>query len=164
MESANVLRAQVVALLRGGQAHMGFAAAAAEFPAALINARAPHVGYTFWHLVEHVRLTQADILDYVTNPAYREPAWPDEYWPPRDAQATKDAWDRSVAAFERDLEEFIALVANADTDLFGTVPSSGEHTLLREALLVADHNAYHAGELGILRQVADAWPAHRSAL
>ena len=91
MESTNLLRAQVVALLRGGQAHMGFAEAAAAFPAALINARPPNVAYTFWHLVEHVHLTQADILDYLQNPAYREPVWPDEYWPLRDAQATMDA-------------------------------------------------------------------------
>ncbi len=163
MESANVLRAQVVALLRGGQAHMGFAEAVAAFPAALINARAPHVAYTFWHLVEHVRLTQADILDYVTNADYREPAWPDEYWPSRDAQATKDDWDRSVAAFEQDSEALIAVVEDAGTDLFSTVPSGGEHTILREALLVADHNAYHVGELGILRQVADAWGRTRTA-
>ena len=164
MDRPDPLRAHVVALLRGGQAHMGFAAAAAEFPAALINARAPNVGYTFWHLVEHVRRTQADILDYLQNPAYREPAWPDAYWPPRDAQATTDEWDASVAAFERDLEALVALVEDDGTELFGPVPTSDEHTVLREALLVADHNAYHAGELGILRQVADAWPAHRSAL
>ena len=163
MDRPDRLRAQVVALLRGGQAHVGFAEAVAAFPAALVNARPPNVGYTFWHLVEHVRRTQADILDYVTNPGYRELAWPDEYWPPPDARATKDDWDRSVAAFERDLEALIAVVEDARTDLFGTVPSGGQHTLLREALLVADHNAYHAGELGILRQAADAWPAHRSA-
>ena len=125
MDRPDPLRAQVVALLRGGQAHMGFAAAAEEFPAALINARAPNVGYTFWHLVEHVRITQADILDYVTNPRYREPAWPAEYWPPRDAQATNDDWARSVAAFERDLAALIAVVEDAGTGLFGTVPSGG---------------------------------------
>ena len=151
------LRDQLVGLLRGGNAHMGFAEAVADFPEALINARPPNVGYTFWHLLEHLRLTQADILEYLTSAGYRERAWPEDYWPAPETRATKEDWDESVAAFGRDLEALIAIVSDAGTDLFGAVPSSSEHTVLREALLVADHNAYHVGELGILRQVADAW-------
>jgi len=157
MDRDRPLRDQLVGLLRGGNAHMGFAAAVAGFPAALINARAPNVDYTFWHLLEHVRLAQADILEYVTSAAYRERAWPDEYWPPREARATKADWDASAAAFRRDLDALVALVADKGTDLFGPVPSNREHTVLREVLLVADHNAYHTGELGILRQVEHAW-------
>jgi len=156
-----LLRAQVVALLQGGQAHMGFAAAVADFPPALINARAPRVPYTFWHLVEHVRLAQADILDYLTNPAYHAPTWPQDYWPPREAQATPDTWAASIAACQRDLDALVALVADPRTDLFAPVPSNSAHTVLREALLVADHNAYHTGELAILRQVAEAWSPAR---
>ncbi len=151
------LRDQLVGLLRGGNAHMGFAAAVADFPEALINARPPNVGYTFWHLLEHLRLTQADILEYLTSAEYRERSWPEDYWPAPDARATMREWVESVAAFRGDLEAIVAIVADAGTDLFGTVPTSSEHTVLREALLVADHNAYHVGELGILRQVADAW-------
>ena len=157
------LRDQLVLLLRGGSAHMGFAAAVADFPEALINARPPNVGYTFWHLLEHLRLTQADILEYVTSPEYRERAWPEAYWPAKDARATMREWLESVAAFRRDLEALVAVVSDVGTDLFGAVPSSGEHTVLREALLVADHNAYHVGELGILRQVAAAWGRRRTA-
>ncbi|MDP9364767.1 MAG: DinB family protein [Chloroflexota bacterium] len=141
------LRDQLVGLLRGGNAHMGFAEAVADFPEALINVRPPNVGYTFWHLLEHLRLTQADILEYATSAGYRERAWPDEYWPAPDARATKDDWDESVAAFRRDLDALVAVVSDAGTDLFGAVPSNGEHTVLREALIVADHNAYHVGEL-----------------
>ncbi len=151
------LRGQLVRLLRGGNAHMDFAEAVAEFPDAKINARPKNVDYTFWHLIEHLRLTQADILEYVTSAAYRDRDWPAEYWPPPDARATTEDWDESVAAFRRDLDAIVAIVADAGTDLFGAVPSNAEHTVLREALLVADHNAYHVGELGILRQVADAW-------
>ena len=157
MDRDRRLREQLVDLLRGGNAHMPFAAAVADFPEALINARPPNVGYTFWHLLEHLRLTQADILEYVTSTEYRERAWPEEYWPAPDARATRDDWDRSVAAFRRDLDALIAIVSDPATDLLGPVPSNAEHTILREALLVADHNAYHIGELGILRQVADAW-------
>ena len=155
------LREQLVGLLRGGNAHMGFDAAVADFPAALINARPPNLEYTFWHLLKHLRLAQTDILEYVTTADYRERAWPDDYWPPREARATKAQWDASVAAFRRDLDALVAIVADERTDLFGPVPSHAAHTVLREALIVADHNAYHVGELGILRQVEGAWgPGH----
>ena len=157
MDHDRRLRAQVVGLLRGGNAHLPFGEAVAEFPDALINARPPNVAYTFWHLLEHLRLTQADILAYLTRPDYVAPDWPREYWPAPETRATKEDWDRSVAAFQRDLDALVAIVADEGTDLFGTVPSHGEHTVLREALIVADHNAYHVGELAILRQVADAW-------
>jgi hypothetical protein len=163
MDRDRLLRNQLVGLLRGGDAHMPFAAAVADFPQALINTRPPNVPYTFWHLLEHLRLTQADILEYVTRADYRERAWPADYWPVREARATKDDWEASVAAFGRDLEALVALVADAATDLFGPVPSHAAHTVLREVLIVADHNAYHIGELGILRQVAGAWgPDHAS--
>jgi hypothetical protein len=155
------LRDQLVTLLRGGNAHMPFAEAVADFPAEHINTRPPNVPYTFWHLIEHLRITQMDILDYLTNADYHEPAWPDEYWPAFDQQATKGEWDASVAAFQRDLEAIVAIVADEKTDLLSAVPSNDEHTILREALIVADHNAYHVGELGILRQIARAWgPGH----
>ncbi len=156
-----LLREQLVGLLRGGNAHMPFTEAVTDFPEERINSRPPQVDYTFWHLLEHLRITQADILDYLTNASYEEPEWPREYWPPQDAQATKADWDSSVAAFRQDLEAIAAIVADENTDLLAAVPSNGEHTVLREALIVADHNAYHIGELAILRQVEHAWgPQH----
>src|SRR5689334_24121836 len=157
MDTNRLLRRQLVDLLRGGNAHMPFAEAVADFPAALINARPPNVGYTCWHLIEHLRLTQADILAYLTRADYAAPEWPAAYWPPPDAHATQADWDASVAAFTRDLAAIVAIVADEATDLFGPVPSCPEHNVLREALIVADHNAYHIGELGILRQIADGW-------
>ena len=155
------LRDQLITLLRGGNAHLPFNEAVAEFPEEAINVRPPHVDYTFWHLVEHLRITQADILDYLTNADYQEPEWPAEYWPPREEQATASDWARSVAAFQRDLEAIVAIVADEQTDLFAPVPSNEQHSVLREVLIVADHNAYHIGELGILRQIDSAWgPNH----
>jgi hypothetical protein len=163
MDRDRLLRDHVVALLRGGNAHMPFADAVADFPEAHINTRPPNVPYTFWHLLEHLRLTQADILDYLTSADYRARTWPCDYWPAPDAQATPRDWNDSVAAFQRDLEAIVAIVADEGTDLFATVPSGDRHTILREALIVADHNAYHVGELAILRQVADAWgPRHKA--
>lgn len=154
-------RDQLVGLLRGGHAHMPFAEAVADFPEAHINTRPPNVDYTFWHLIEHLRITQADIVEYLTRADYQEKAWPEDYWPAPDARATRQEWDASITAFERDLEAIVAIVADEETDLMGTVPSHDEHTILREALIVADHNAYHIGELGILRQVVDAWGPRR---
>lgn len=159
MDRARPLREHLLALLRGGNAHMTFTEAVADFPENQINARPANVEYTFWHLVEHLRFTQADILDYLTNAAYEAPAWPRDYWPPRDTQASRADWDASVAAFGRDLEAIAAIVADDAADLLGTVPSHDAHTILREVLVVADHNAYHVGELGILRQITDAWGA-----
>ena len=161
MDRDRRLRDQLVGLLRGGNAHLDFATAVAGFPPALINARPPNVDYTFWHLIEHLRLTQADIVDYPTNADYVAPSWPDQYWPAPHARATKHDWDESVAAFRRDLEILIGFVSDPETDLLAGVPSNPEHTVLREALIVADHNAYHIGELGVLRQIASAWgPSH----
>ena len=154
---AGVLRDRLLALLRAEGAHMTFAEAVADFPDAQINARPPNVEYTFWHLIEHLRLTQADILEYLTRADYEEREWPKDYWPARAAQATRQDWDATVASFQRDLAAIAALVADEKTDLFAPVPSNDRHTVLREILIVADHNAYHVGELGILRQVAGAW-------
>jgi hypothetical protein len=161
MDRDRLVREQLVGLLRGGNAHMPFTEAVADFPEARINSRPANVDYTFWHLLEHLRITQADILNYLTNAGYDELEWPREYWPEREAQATKADWNNSVAAFRRDLEAIVAIVSDEKTDLLATVPSNAEHTILREALIVADHNAYHIGELAILRQVENAWgPQH----
>jgi hypothetical protein len=163
MEANSQMRSQLVGLLREGNAHMGFAEAVADFPDAKINVRPQNVEYSFWHLIEHLRLTQLDILEYVTRTDYQEKEWPRDYWPETDADATKAEWDETIAWFTRNLDQLIAIVADESTDLFASVPSSAEHTILREVLVVADHNAYHIGELGILRQVENAWgPSHTS--
>ncbi len=162
MNGDEVLRAQLLTLLQGRGAHMPFDEVVADFPGALINAKPPNVEYTFWHLLEHLRITQADILDYLTQADYHAPAWPRDYWPAPATQATKHEWNESAAAFQRDLEAIVSIVADDGTDLFGTVPSHDEHTVLREVLIVADHNAYHIGELGILRQVTDTWSRRHS--
>ncbi len=156
-----VVREHLLYLLRGGGAHMSFDDVVADFPLALLNARPPHVPYTPWHLVEHLRIAQWDILEFVRNPHHVSPPWPDGYWPGRDAQADEAAWDGSLAAFRADLQAMQALVSDPETDLYAPIPHGEGQTVLREALLVADHNAYHIGELGILRQVIQAWPSQR---
>jgi DinB superfamily len=152
------LRRDLAELLDGHGAHMPFEEAVADFPDDGINRRAPNVDYTPWHLIEHLRLTQADILDYVVNPAYVEPSWPTDYWPARDATATRAIFDESIRGFIADKAALRALLMDPGRDLFAVIPGSPGHTLLREVRVNADHNAYHIGEFGVLRQVMGTWP------
>ncbi len=150
-------RQQVSTVLKTGNAHMSFEEAVADFPEDKINALPPHVEYTFWHLIEHLRLSQRDMLDYLTKTDYHEMEWPQEYWPARDAVTDKAGWSASVAGFLNDRDALAAIAEDPATDLTAAVPKNPEHTILRGLLIIADHNAYHIGELGILRQVDDAW-------
>ncbi len=157
------LRQHLAQSLRAGNAHMSFEEAVVQFPKTHINTRPENVDYTFWHLVEHLHLTQADILRYVTEPGYQEMAWPRDYWPAQDAEATKAEWDASVRGFLQDREALAAMIEDERNDILMPAPSHAEHTLLREVLIIIDHNAYHTGELAILRQVANAWgPRHEA--
>jgi hypothetical protein len=158
MTADQALRKQLLDLLRGGGAHMGFDQAVVDFPMAHINTRPPNVTYTFWHLLEHVRIAQWDILDYIRNPAYVWPTWPDDYWPAADVQADPGAWEQTLRQFRDDLKALEAIVENPDSDLTAPLAHAPQHNILREILLVADHNAYHLGEFAILRQVMGLWP------
>jgi len=153
------LRRQLAQLLDGVGAHMPFEEAVADFPDDAINRRAPNIDYSPWHLLEHLRLTQADILDYVVNPDYVEADWPAEYWPDREATATRSEFDETVRGFLADKASLRALVMDPDRDLFAVIPCTPGHTLLREVRVDADHNAYHVGEFAILRQIMGTWPA-----
>ena len=156
------IRSQLVSTLESGHNHLSFAEATTAFPVAAINSRLPRVPYSFWHLVEHIRLTQKDMLDYMTSPSYVEPPFPQGYWPEKNARATSPQWRRSLAQFHKDLAAFIELVRDPARDLFATVPNSaGKHTFFRCCLVIADHNSYHVGELAIGRQVAGLWPKGR---
>ena len=152
------VREQLLALLRGGQAHMGFHQAVADFPPEAMNAYPPDVSYTPWHLLEHLRITQRDILDFIRDPEYESPPWPEGYWPAPDARTDEAGWQETVRRFRQDLEALQAVVADPETDLYATMPQGERYTVLREILVIADHNAYHLGEFGILRQVMGTWP------
>jgi hypothetical protein len=157
MGSDHVVREQLLALLRGGNAHMPFDEAVAGFPLAHINDYPPHVPYTPWHLLEHLRIAQWDILKFIRNPAHISPSWPEGYWPPRSAHADAETWVSTITAFQADLHALQELVADPATDLYAALPHAQDYTILREILVVADHNAYHIGEFAILRQVMETW-------
>ena len=151
------LREHLDDLLSGGGAHLNFDRAVADLPPELRGTRAPGIPHTAWRLVEHLRIAQWDILEFSRNPRHVSPDFPTGYWPTGDAPPDPGAWDRSVAAFRADLEAMRALVADPSTDLFARIPHGDGQTVLREALLVADHNAYHLGQLVTVRRLLGAW-------
>jgi DinB family protein len=162
MTNDESLRKHLVNLLQARQAHMMFDDAVADFPPEMMNAYPPNVPYTPWHLIEHLRITQWDILDYMRNPNYKEIEWPKDYWPARDAKTDQTGWDKTVAQFRSDMQAIVDIVNDPKTDFFAPILHGYDgHTILREVMLVADHNAYHVGELAILRQVMGAWPKNR---
>jgi hypothetical protein len=156
--SIDELRLQLLRLLDGHDAHMTFEEAVADFPEEAINRRPPNVPYTPWHIVEHLRITQWDILEYVRNPDHVSPEWPAGYWPARDATASGAEFDRSVEGFLEDRAQLRALAADPGIDLLAPIPHTPGHSLFREVRIAADHNAYHVGEFAILRQVMGTWP------
>jgi hypothetical protein len=161
MESDRVLREQLVALLRGGNAHDGFEQVTADFPIEQINLKPLNVEYSFWQLLEHMRIAQWDILEFIRNSQHVSPKWPQGYWPPQDEMVDETRWRQTIQAFQSDLESMQAIVTNPQVDLLAEIPHAPGYTILREALLVADHNAYHIGEFGILRQVGGTWPRQK---
>ncbi|MGP8245989.1 MAG: DinB family protein [Bryobacteraceae bacterium] len=150
------LRQHLANLLRMKGAHLTFHAAVADFPVHLRGVKPPGAPHSAWQLLEHMRLAQEDILDFSRNPAYREKKFPDDYWPAADSPPSEEAWDTSVEQFQSDLKEMQALVADTKHDLLAAIPHGQGQTLLREALLVADHNAYHLGQLMFLRKMLEA--------
>jgi len=151
------LRDHVLYLLRGGGAHVPFDKAIAGLPARLRGAKPAGLGFTPWRLLEHLRIAQWDILEFSCDPGHASPEWPSGYWPEGDAPPEARAWDKSVAAFRADLAALQELVADPSNDLFAPFAHGDGQTLLREALLVADHNAYHVGQLVLLRRLLGAW-------
>jgi uncharacterized damage-inducible protein DinB len=151
------LREHLLYLLKGGGAHLNFDKAIADLPAELRGAKPPGVPHTPWRLLEHLRIAQWDILEFTRNPRHVSPPWPEGYWPDGDAPPDDGAWDQSAAAFRADLRAMQDLVTDPATDLFTPLPHGEGQTALREALLVADHNAYHLGQLVVVRRLLGAW-------
>jgi hypothetical protein len=151
------LREHLVQLLTGGHAHATFDKAIKNLPVALRGKRPKGAEHSPWEVLEHLRIAQWDILEFSRNAEHQSPAWPSGYWPATPAPPDEKAWDKSVRAFRRDLKAMCELVANPSTDLYARIPHGDDQTILREALLAADHNAYHLGELVLLRRLLGAW-------
>jgi DinB superfamily len=156
-ERDQALRKHVLESLRGGHAHVEVDRAIGGLPAELRGAKPPGQPHTPWRLLEHMRIAQRDILDFSRDGSHVSPQWPEGYWPAGDAPPDEKAWDQSVKAFKSDAAAMQDLVANKATDLLAPIPGGQGQTLLREALLMADHNAYHLGQLIIVRRLLGAW-------
>lgn len=157
MDRDKALREHVLYLLRDGGAHLAFDAAFADLPPKLRGAKPAGVPHSPWRLLEHMRIAQWDILEFSRNPKHVSPSFPDGYWPEGDAPPDDAAWEQSIARFRADLKAMHDLVADPATDLCARIPHGDGQTILREALLIADHNAYHLGQLIIVRRALGAW-------
>lgn len=151
MNERDPLRDHLAELLDGGSAHIRVEDALADFPLEHINDRPGNSPHSAWYLLEHIRIAQWDILDFSTNAEYKEMKWPDDYWPEKDG--SKYDWRNSVKQTLEDLQAVIELVRDEDTDLFAKIPHGSGQTILREAMLIADHNAYHLGQLVLLKKI-----------
>ena len=157
MTEERALRRLLSKLLDWEDAHVGFDTAVAGIPAKLRGVRPAGAPHSPWQLVEHLRLAQSDILDFCTNPQYEEKKWPDDYWPAAAAPPSARAWTASIARFVADRLALQKLAANRKIDLTATIPHGSGQTYLRELVLVADHTAYHVGQLVLVRQQLGIW-------
>ena len=156
-KTGDPLRRHLQDLLLGENAHIGFDKAVAGLPPRLRGAKPKGAPHSAWELVEHLRIAQSDILEFSRNPKHVSPAWPAGYWPKSPAPPSAAAWDQSIRNFRADLKAMAKLVADPKTDPFAPIPHGDGQTILREALLVADHNSHHIGQLILLRRMLGAW-------
>ena len=157
MDTDKQLRQHLIDLMRGGNAHVKFEDVVADFPAHLRGQKAANLPHSAWMLLEHMRLAQWDILEFSRNRKHKSPAWPGGYWPPNDDPPSTAQWNASIKQFHADLKAMEVLVKNPRTDLFAKIPWGDGQTILREALLVADHNAYHLAQIVDVKRLLGAW-------
>ena len=157
MANDTALREHLVKLMKGGWAHLDFDAAIKGLPVELRGKQPKGSPYSVWQLMEHLRIAQWDILEFSRDAKHMSPAWPEGYWPEKPAPANPAAWSKSVKAVKSDLDEMCELVSNPSTDLYAAIPHGTGQTILREAMLVADHNAYHLGQIVLVRKLLGAW-------
>jgi hypothetical protein len=151
------LRQHLLYILKGGGAHAKFDDVIKHFPAKLRGQKADGLPYTAWMLLEHMRIAQWDILEFSRDRKHISPQWPEGHWPKTEAPPSAAAWTNSIQNFRKDLKAMESLVVNPKTDLYALIPWGDGQTVLREALLVADHNAYHLGQLVTLSRLLGAW-------
>jgi len=152
-----LLREHLISLLSGRGAHLDWKAAFAGIPPKLRGVRPDGMPHSLWELLEHMRIAQWDILEFSRDPKHVSPDWPAGYWPETPEPPSAKAWEKSLKLFARDLTAMQKLAANSKTDLFARIPHGTGQTILREALLVADHNAYHLGQVVLIRRLLGAW-------
>src|SRR5690349_14042945 len=157
MDPDQSLRKHLLELLDGSQAHAPFDQVIADFPPKLRGEIPKGLLHSAWMLLDHMRIAQWDILDFCRNPKYKNLLWPDHYWPKEAGPPSTAAWNKSVQSFKDDLGAMSKLVSDPKTGLFAKIPWGDGQTILREAMLVADHNSHHLGQLIDVRRLLGAW-------
>lgn len=155
MESKEILIAELKKLLNGGSAHVGLKDAVAGLPFELLGKKPEKLPYSIWQLVEHIRIAQWDMLEFSKDGNHKSPEWPDEYWVAALAPSSEEKWLETLDQIDDNLNEFITLIESED--LFAKIPHGDGQNILREALQIADHNAYHVAEIVIIRRLLGAW-------
>jgi hypothetical protein len=154
------VREQVIKLLQGGQAHLTLDDVVKNFPPNLRGVKPAGAPHSAWQLLEHLRIAQSDILEFSRSAKHVSPKWPEGYWPKSDKPPSDAAWKKSISAIKKDQRAMLKLVENPKTDLYSKIPHGTGQNILREALLIADHNAYHIGQLMLVRRLLGAGPAN----
>ena len=162
MSADSELRTQLLALLSGEMSRSSFEEVLLDFPIDRINEPVPHSEYTPWRLLEHMRMGQHDILEYIRDPNYVSPPWPKGYWPPEGARADASKWRESVDGFRADMRALEAMVRDASVDLLAPLPHAPTATILREIILTAGHATFHLGEFAAIREMLQTWPPGHS--
>lgn len=153
----NQLKQELINYLDNPNTHRSLKDAAKDLPGEYINSRPDGISYSFWELLEHIRISQFDMLDFIRNPDYKEMKWPDDYWPAKGSLADKKMWDESLKKFENDLDAVKKIVNEPSADLFAVIPHGSGQTYFREILQIIDHNSYHTGELILMRKALKIW-------
>ncbi len=154
----NTIRKHLLASLQGRNAHLSFEETIKDFPDDYYNKKISGVQFSCWDLLEHLRIAQWDILDFIVNPEYQSISWPDSYWPKDKGDIEK--WNRSVKNYLNDRKELEIMVGNNAIDIYSPIPHVPDYTIFQEIILVIDHNSYHTGQLLMLRRALGIWSAH----
>jgi uncharacterized damage-inducible protein DinB len=155
------LRKELTEYIENERAHIGFAKALRDLPEKLINKQPKGVPYTFWGVLEHVRIAQHDMVEFIQTADYEKFDWPKDYWPSPKAKATKAMWKASLAAIEKDLDTLKQIIQDAAVDLFAPIPWGQGQTVFREVIQVIDHASYHLGQLVLMRRLEGDWKKKR---
>ncbi len=157
MNTDKLLRQELINYLKKPHTHMSLQDALKDFPMERINDNPQGVPYSFWEMLEHIRISQWDMIDFMQNENYKEIEWPKDYWPSNEIKATKEMWDKSIEKFNDDLKILEKIIENPENDLHAPIKHGSGQTILREVLQIIDHNGYHIGELIIMRRNLNTW-------
>lgn len=157
MNTDKLLREAITNYLENPHTHKTLEEIVKDFPEKLINTVPDGVPYSFWQMLEHIRVSQFDMVDFIQNPNYKEMKWPEDYWPGKNEMATKQIWDNAVKQYSEDLKTLQKIVNDPESDLFAPIKHGNGQTIFREILQIIDHASYHIGEFVVMARIAKAW-------